>query len=55
MGKQDFQPEQINDKLREVVILLSNGQSVQTAIHQIGVTEQIILTLAQRMWRHEGR
>lgn len=39
MGKQDFQPEQINGKLREVLILLSNGQSVRTSIRQIGATE----------------
>jgi len=40
MGKQGYQPEQIIGKLREVEILLSNGQSVQTAVRQIGVTEQ---------------
>ncbi len=40
MGKQGYQPEQIIAKLREVEILLSNGQSVQTAVRQIGVTEQ---------------
>jgi hypothetical protein len=27
MGKQGYEPEQIIAKLREVVILLSNGQS----------------------------
>jgi putative transposase len=40
MGKQGHKPEQIIAKLREVEILLSNGQSVQTAVRQIGVTEQ---------------
>jgi transposase-like protein len=40
MGKQGYQPEQIISKLREVEILLSNGQAVQTAVRQIGVTEQ---------------
>lgn len=39
MGKQDIKPEQINGKLREVEIVLRNGQSVQTAIRQIGATE----------------
>jgi len=40
MGKQGYKPEQIIAKLREVEVLLSNGQSVQTAVRQIGVTEQ---------------
>jgi transposase-like protein len=40
MGKQGYQPEQIIAKLREMEILLSTGQSVQTAVRQIGVTEQ---------------
>jgi len=40
MGKQGYKPEQIIAKLREVEILLSNGQSVQTSVRQIGVTEQ---------------
>lgn len=40
MGRQGYQLEQIIGKLREVEILLSNGQSVQTAVRQIGVTEQ---------------
>jgi len=40
MGKRGYQPEQIIAKLREVEILLVNGQSVQTAVRQIGVTEQ---------------
>jgi len=39
MGKQGYQPEQIIGKLGEFEILLSNGQSVQTAVRQIGVTE----------------
>ena len=40
MGKRGYQPEQIIGKLREVEILLINGQSLQTAVRQIGVTEQ---------------
>jgi len=40
MGKRGYQTEQIIAKLREVEILLINGQSVQTAARQIGVTEQ---------------
>lgn len=40
MGKQGCQPEQIISKLRKVEILLSNRQAVQTAVRQIGVTEQ---------------
>ena len=40
MGKRGYQPEQIIAKLREAEILLINGQSVQAAVRQIGVTEQ---------------
>jgi len=40
MGKRGYQPEQIIAKLREVEMLLINGQSLQTAVRQIGVTEQ---------------
>jgi len=40
MARQVFKPEQIISKLREAEILLSNGQTVQTAVRQIGVTEQ---------------
>jgi transposase-like protein len=40
MGRQGNQPEQIIGKLREVEILLSTGQTVATAVRQIGVTEQ---------------
>ena len=40
MGRQGKQPEQIIGKLREVEILLSTGQTVATAVRQIGVTEQ---------------
>jgi putative transposase len=40
MGKQGYQPEQIIAKLREMEVLLSTGQAVQTAVRQIGVTEQ---------------
>jgi len=40
MGKQGYQPEQIIAKLREMEVLLSTGQAVQTAVRQIDVTEQ---------------
>ena len=40
MARQGFKPEQIISKLREVEVLLSNGQNVQSAVRQIGVTEQ---------------
>ena len=40
MGRQGNPPEQIIGKLREVEILLSTGQTVATAVRQIGVTEQ---------------
>jgi putative transposase len=39
-GKTGNQPEQLICKLREVKILLSTDQSVQTAVRQFGVTEQ---------------
>jgi len=40
MGRQAYKPEQIIAKLREAEVLLSNGQSVEMAARQIGVTEQ---------------
>lgn len=40
MGRQGFKPEQIIAMLREAEVLLSNGQSVEMAVRQIGVTEQ---------------
>ena len=40
MARQVFKPEQIISKLREAEILLSNGQTIQTAVRQISVTEQ---------------
>jgi len=40
MARQVFKPEQIISKLREAEILLSNGQTIQTAVRQIGVAEQ---------------
>jgi putative transposase len=40
MGRQGYKPEQIISKLREAEILLSNGQTIQAAVRQIGVAEQ---------------
>jgi len=40
MGRQAYKPEQIIAKLREAEVLVSNGQSVEMAARQIGVTEQ---------------
>ena len=41
MGRQRrFTPEQIISKLREAEVLLSQGQTVGTAVRQLGVSEQ---------------
>jgi putative transposase len=40
MARQGYSPEQIISKLREAEILLSNGQTIQSAVRQLGVTEQ---------------
>ncbi len=40
MARRKYTSEQIIHKLREVEVLLSQGQSVREAARQIGVTEQ---------------
>ncbi len=40
MSKQRYTAEEIINKLREVEVLLSKGQSTDEACRQIGVTEQ---------------
>jgi len=40
MAKKTYTPEQIINKLREVEILLSQGNSISEASRKIGVTEQ---------------
>jgi putative transposase len=39
MPKKRYKPEEIVAKLRQVDVLVSQGQNVADAIHQIGVTE----------------
>lgn len=48
MGRRTFTPEQIINKLREVEVLLSQGDSVGEASRKIGVTEQTYYR-----WRRE--
>ena len=40
MGRKTFTPEQIIFKLREVEVLVGQGESVATACRKIAVTEQ---------------
>lgn len=40
MGRKTFTPEQIIFKLREVEVLVGQGESIVTACRQIAVTEQ---------------
>ena len=40
MGRKTFTPEQIIFKLREVEILVGQGESISVACRQIAVTEQ---------------
>lgn len=40
MSKKGFAPEQVINKLREVEVLLSQGQTIGQASRKIGVTEQ---------------
>ena len=40
MAKKGYTPEQVINKLREVEILLSQGNNIGEASHEIGVTEQ---------------
>jgi transposase-like protein len=48
MGRRTFTAEQIINKLREVEVLLSQGDSVGEASRKIGVTEQTYYR-----WRRE--
>lgn len=40
MGRKTFTPEQIIFKLREVEVLVGQGESISTACRRIAVTEQ---------------
>ena len=40
MPRKRFQPEEIIQKLREVEVLLSQGQTIPEACRKIGVTDQ---------------
>ena len=40
MGRKTFTPEQIIFKLREVEVLVGQGESITTACRKIAVTEQ---------------
>ena len=40
MPRKRFTPEEIIHKLREAEILLSQGQTVQEAVRQLGIAEQ---------------
>ena len=48
MAKKRYKPEEIVAKLRQVDVLMSQGQSTAEAVHQIGVTETTYFR-----WRRE--
>jgi len=48
MPRKSYKPEEIVAKLRQVDVLISQGQSAADAIHQIGVTE-----VTYYRWRRE--
>jgi hypothetical protein len=53
MPRKRHKPEEIVAKLRQVDVLVSQGQSVADAVRQIGVTD--VLSLASGVWRAEKR
>ncbi len=55
MAKKKHKPEEIVAKLRQVNVLLSQGQPVAEAIRSIGVTPFTCLTLAQGVRRSQER
>jgi hypothetical protein len=48
MARKRFKPEEIVAKLRQVDVLVSQGQNMADAIHQIGVSH--VLSLAAGVW-----
>jgi len=53
MARKRYTPEEIVAKLRQVDVLVSQGQAMSDAIRQIGVSEVDLLPLASRVWRAE--
>ena len=55
MPRKRYKPEEIVAKLRQVDVLVSQGQVMADVIRQIGVSEGDLLSLAPRIWRAEDR
>lgn len=54
MGRKAFTPEQIIFKLREVEVLVGQGESIALAYRKIAITEQT-LSMVQGIRRHGYR
>ncbi len=55
MPRKRHKPEEIVAKLRQVDVLVSQGQSVADLVRSIGVTEVTYLPLAPGVWRAQVR
>ena len=55
MPKKRYTPEEIVAKLRQVDVLVSQGQNIADAIRQIGVSEGHLLSVASRVRWAQGR
>jgi len=55
MKKKEFTPEQIITMLREAEVLLSQGSTAVEAARKLGITEQDLLQVEERIRGHEGR
>jgi putative transposase len=53
MPRKRHKPEEIVAKLRQVDVLVSQGQTVADAVRAIGVTEVTLLSVASGVWRAE--
>ena len=55
MPKKRYTPEEIVAKLRQVDVLVSQGQNIADAIRQIGVSEVTYYRWRQEYGRAQGR
>ena len=55
MARKRYKPEEIVAKLRQVDVLVSQGQNMVDAIRQIGVSEGDVLSVAPGVRRAEER
>ena len=55
MAQKRHTPEQVINKLREAAVAIAEGSTVAQAARRIGVTEQTLLPVAQRIRESQDR